>query len=125
MCKSMMYELEELAQDWFTQVRSTVFRSWQIPPIVPDLAPRWMVQMGYAEQQVLNPLYINTGDARAARQFDTLLQKFGDLPFFCINDTCDEAKANDPRLLKIARTLEKLLPDPSSFEWAGSQQMVA
>lgn len=125
MCKSMMYELEELAQDWFTQVRSTVFRSWQIPPIVPDLAPRWMVQMGYAEQQVLNPLYINTGDAKAARQFDTLLQKFGDLPFFCINDTCDEAKANDPRLLKIARTLEKLLPDPSSFEWAGSQQMVA
>ena len=125
MRKSMMYELEQLAQDWFAQVRSTVFRSWQIPPIVPDLAPRWMVQMGYAEQQVLNPLYINTGDAQAARQFEALLQNFGNLPFFCINDTCDEAKTNDPRLLKIAQTLEKLLPDPSSFEWTGNQRMAA
>ena len=46
MRKSVMHELEHLAQDWFAQVRSTVFRSWRIPPIVPDLAPRWMVQVG-------------------------------------------------------------------------------
>lgn len=125
MRKSMMHELEHLAHDWFAQVRSTVFRSWQIPPIVPDLAPRWMVQMGYAEQQVLNPLYINTGDAQAEQQFDTLLQNFENLPFFCINDTCDEAAGDDPRLLRIAQTLEKLLPDRSSFEWSGEQRIAA
>jgi hypothetical protein len=125
MRKSVMHELEDLAQDWFAQVRSTVFRSWRIPPIVPDLAPRWMVQMGYAEQQVLNPLYINTGDDQAAQQFDALEQNFGQLPFFCINDTCDEAQGDDPRLLRIAQTLERLLPNPSSFEWSGKQRMAA
>ena len=125
MRKSLMHELEHLAGDWFAQVRSTVFRSWRIPPIVPDLAPRWMVQMGYAEQRVLNPLCINTGEAQAAVQFETLLNNFGSLPFFCINDTCDEAAGDDPRLLKIAQTLEKLLPHPSSFEWAFDQRRVA
>ena len=116
MRKSLMHELERLAPDWFAQVRSTVFRSWRIPPIVPDLAPRWMVQAGYAEQRVLNPLFISTGEPQAAQQFDTLLTQFGQLPFFCINDTCDEADGNDPRLLRIAHTLQKLLPLPSSFE---------
>ena len=125
MRKSVMHELEHLAQDWFARVRSTVFRSWRIPPIVPDLAPRWMVQVGYAEQQVLNPLHISTGDARAAQQFEQLSQNFGKLPFFCINDTCDEAGDDDPRLLRIAQTLGKLLPDPSSFEQAIERRMAA
>lgn len=125
MRKSVMFELEHLAKEWFAQVRSTVFRSWRIPPIVPDLVPRWMVQVGYAEQQVLNPLYINTADAHAAQQFDSLLKDFGQLPFFCINDTCDEADSQDPRLLRIAQTLQKLLPEPSSFEHADEKQMVA
>jgi hypothetical protein len=125
MRKSVMHELEHLAQDWFAQVRSTVFRSWRIPPIVPDLAPRWMVQEGYAEQQVLNPLYISTGAAQAAQQFDSLLENFGKLPFFCINDTCDEAQDDDPRLLRIAQTLNKLLPEPSSFEYVDEERIAA
>lgn len=125
MRKSVMHELEFLARDWFAQVRSTVFRSWRIPPIVPDLAPRWMVEVGYAEQQVLNPLHISTGDAHAAKQFDWLAQNFGKLPFFCINDTCDEAGDDDPRLLRIAQTLDKLLPEPSSFEQVIDRRMAA
>ena len=120
-----MHELEHLAQDWFAQVRSTVFRSWRIPPIVPDLVPRWMVQVGYAEQRVLNPLSINTGDAQAGQQFDQLEKNFGRLPFFCINDTCDEALDDDPRLLRIAQTLQKLLPRPSAFEHANSDERIA
>ena len=125
MRKSAMHELEHLAPDWFAQVRSTVFRSWRIPPIIPDLAPRWMVQVGYAEQQVLNPLYINTADAQAAQQFDALVANFGKLPFFCINDTCDEADDDDPRLLRIAQTLNKLLPEPSSFEYVDEERIAA
>lgn len=119
MRKSVMFELEQLAPQWFEQVRSTVFRSWRIPPIVSDLAPRWMVHVGYAEQQILNPLTINTCEPQAAQQFDRLLENFGELPFFCINDTCDEADDSDPRLVRIADTLKKLLPAPSSFECAG------
>lgn len=53
---------------------------------------------------------------RAEQQLDALLRKFGKLPFFCVNDTCDEAADDDLRLLRIAHTPEKLLPEPSSFE---------
>lgn len=116
MLKSVMQALEVLAADLFAQVRSTTFRSWRIPAIVPDLVPRWMVQMGYAEQHVLNPLYISSGDQRAEQQLQALVNKFGNLPFFCINDTCDEASPDDLRLLRVGRTLRKLLPEPSSFE---------
>ena len=121
MRKSAMLQLEVLAADWFGQVRSTVFRSWQIPPIVPDLAPRWMVQVGLAEAKVIDSLHIHTGDAGAEEQFARLLLGFGGVPFFCINDTCDEAAATDPRLLRIAQTLQQLLPLPSSFEFDNAQ----
>lgn len=46
-----------------------------------------------------------------------MLASFGNLPFFCVNDTCDEASDDDLRLLRIARTLNQLLPEPSSFEY--------
>ena len=116
MLKSAALELENLAPEWFAKVRSTVFRSWRIPAIVPDLMPRWMVQMGYAEQHTLDPLHISTGEPEAEQQLATLQQQFGQLPFFCINDTCDDADDDDLRLLRIASTLETLLPEPSSFE---------
>ena len=116
MLKSATLALERIAPELFAQVRSTIFRSWRIPAIVPDLVPRWMVHVGHAEQRILNPLHISTGDHGAEQQLGTLLREFGKLPFFCINDTCDEANDDDLRLLRIAHTLEKLLPKPSSFE---------
>ena len=118
MLKSVMVELERIAAELFTQVRSTAFRSWKVPPIVPDFVPRWMVHVGYADQSTLDPLHISTGDERAEEQLTTLMAKFGQLPFFCINDTCDEALEDDVRLTRIAETLQQLLPDPSSFEIA-------
>lgn len=118
MLKSAMVELERIAAELFTQVRSTSFRSWKVPPIVPDLVPRWMVHVGYADQSTLDPLYISTGDEGAEQQLTTLLTEFGQLPFFCINDTCDEATEDDIRLTRIAQTLQLLLPKPSSFELA-------
>ncbi len=116
MLKSAMHELEGMAADLFERVRSTSFRSWRVPPLVPDLVPRWMVQVGYARQRILDPLHISTADRQAGRQLKALLRRFGALPFFCINDTCDEAAPDDPRLLRVAATLQKLLPAPSSFE---------
>lgn len=38
-----------------------------MPPIVPDLVPRWMVHMGHADQSTLYPLYISTGDDLALK----------------------------------------------------------
>ena len=116
MLKSALLELEALAPEMFAQVRTTVFRSWQVPALLPDLVPRWMVYMGYARQQVLDPLHIASGDGAAPRQLAQLQARFGRLPFFCINDTCDEADDDDPRLLRVAATLQRLLPLPSSFE---------
>lgn len=118
MLKSVALELEQLAADWFASLRSTTFRSWRIPAIVPDLLPRWMVQMGYAEQLTLDPLHISTAEPQAEKKLAVLQAQFGALPFFCINDTCDDADDDDPRLLRVAQTLEKLLPEPSSFEMA-------
>lgn len=118
MLKSAMLELETLAQPLFKQVRATTFRSWRVPPIVPDLLPRWMVHVGYAQQRTLNPLHISTGTPKARRQFELLIEKFDHIPFFCINDTNDESPDDDPELLRITKTLGTLLPTPSSFEWA-------
>ncbi len=116
MRKSAVQELEALAPELFQQVRSSAFRSWRSPPILPDLVPRWMVHTGYAEQIIFEPMHISTGDSQAEEQFNTLHSRFGELPFFCLNDTCDEAQDDDPRLLRVTRTLDKLLPLPSSFE---------
>lgn len=116
MLKSAIQELETLAPALFAQLRSTVFRSWRIPALVPDLVPRWMVQMGYAEQRTLDPLHICTCDPQAEEQLVFLADHFGELPFFCINDTCDDALDGDLRLLRINDVLQNLLPLPSSFE---------
>ena len=118
MLKSAMLELEALAPQLFRQVRDTSFRSWRVPPIVPDLLPRWMVHVGYAQQRTLNPLHISTGTPQAPLQFESLVEKFGHIPFFCINDTSDELPDDDPQLQRITSTLHKLLPQTSSFEWA-------
>lgn len=116
MLKSAVQELEALAPALFTQLRSTTFRSWRVPALVPDLVPRWMVQMGYAEQRTLDPLHICACAAQAEQALKSLAEQFGTLPFFCINDTCDDAHDNDRRLLRISDALQALLPLPSSFE---------
>ncbi|MFZ6749557.1 Stealth CR1 domain-containing protein [Undibacterium sp. Ren11W] len=116
MLKSLLYELELAAPELFQQVRQTVFRSWQVPPLMPDLVPRWMLHTGHAAEQTLEPLYISSGANDAEQQFQTLLNEFGSIPFFCINDTSDDALDDAPQLQKIPHTLARLLPHPSSFE---------
>lgn len=118
MLKSALHALEGLAPAMFAGVRATVFRSWQVPALLPDLVPRWMVHQGFARSRMLDLLHIASGDVAAQQQLEELAARFGSLPFFCINDTCDEAEDDDPRLLRVAATLQRLLPLPSSFESA-------
>lgn len=116
MLKSAMQALERQAPELFAQVRATVFRSWRAPALLPDLVPRWMVAQGLARSEVLDPLHIASGDADASVLLAQLRAQFGSLPFFCINDTCDEAEDDDPRLARVAAALQQLLPQPSRFE---------
>lgn len=118
MLKSVLLELEKEAPDLFEQVRQTVFRDWQRPPIVPDLVPRWMLHRGLAYLREIEYRYICSGDIDATKQFEDLSERFGELAFFCINDTSDNAASDDPQLLRIRETLERLLPLPSRFETA-------
>ena len=116
MLVSAMQALERQAPELFAQVRSTVFRSWRAPALLPDLAPRWMVEQGLARSEVFDPLHIASGDQDAPVRLAQLCAQFGSLPFFCINDTCDDAGIDDPRLARVAATLQQLLPQPSRFE---------
>ncbi|MGK5027875.1 Stealth CR1 domain-containing protein [Janthinobacterium sp. RB2R34] len=116
MLVSAMQMLERQASELFAQVRSTVFRSWRAPALLPDLVPRWMVEQGLARSVVLDPLHIASGAPDAPARLAQLCAHFGSLPFFCINDTCDEAQDDDPRLLRVAAMLQQLLPQPSRFE---------
>ena len=43
-------------------------------------------------------------------ELEFLTQKFGKIPFFCINDTCDDADALDKRLQLVREGMETLLP---------------
>ncbi|MDL2355880.1 MAG: stealth family protein [Pseudomonadota bacterium] len=122
MLVSALRQLEREAPELFGQVRSTVFRSWAVPPLLPDLVPRWMVANGRAIVREGASLYLSSGDADAAGQFADLAARFGSLLFFCINDTSDDAADDAPQLLRIGRTLERLLPEPSRFEYVNEDE---
>ena len=53
---------------------------------------------------------------RYSRVAKWMRARFETLPYFCINDTCDDAQPNDARLRRIAHVLSELLPEPSRFE---------
>lgn len=116
MFKSVLQQLESLAHELFDCSRQTTFRTWNAPPIVPDFVPRWLLHQGMAKILPLQYLYISTCDAEAPNQFEQLLEQFGRIPFFCINDTCDDIENNAPSLQCIKTVLEQLLPVASSFE---------
>jgi hypothetical protein len=119
--KSALLALEQAAPALFEQVRSTVFRSWSVPPLVPDLLPRWLLHHGRAALRGGDPLYVCSGDSDAEAQFQALSDGFGRVPFFCVNDTSDDAADDDPQLRRIGAVLDRLLPLPSAFEWTAAQ----
>lgn len=116
MRRGLMVEIEREVPELFAQARSTTFRSWRSPSLLTDFVPRWMVHHGHAQLKVFDSLYISTGGPDAADELEMLATQFGALPFFCLNDTCDEAEPQDPRLVRVRQTLERILPRPSSFE---------
>ena len=114
--KSLLFKIENEAIDLFNKVRSTNFRSWKTPAVLGDFVPRWLEHHGYAKIKKMHTLYIESGSNDIETKLDQLTQEFGEIPFFCINDTCDNAEASDKRLLLVKEKLQKLLPKKSSFE---------
>ena len=114
--KSLLLEIEKEAIDLFNKVRSNNFRSWKTPAVLVDFVPRWLEHHGYAKISSSNSLYIESGSNEIEIELDQLKQKFGKIPFFCINDTCDNADALDKRLQLVSKQMEALLPNKSNFE---------
>ena len=116
MLKSMMWVIERDAPELFERVRSTVFRTWDKPTIISDFVLRWALAHGFAKTRDHSHVYIATGQTLETQSLTRLKQRFGSLDFFCINDTTDDAKDGDPRLVQMHRMLSALLPDASHNE---------
>jgi hypothetical protein len=116
MLKSLLWELEEEAVELFDGVRSTVFRIWDKPTIVSDFVLRWALAHGLARVKNYRHRYVSTGDLNQATELKLLAQQFGSLDFFCVNDTTDDAHADDPRLENVRASLRRMLFKPSEFE---------
>ena len=116
MCKSLLGMLEQIAPDMFARVRSTVFRAWDTPAIVSDFVLRWALAHGYAQLRTYAHQYLRTSDADTTDDLDQLLDRNGQLAFFCINDTTDDALSHDPRFARVRDALQQMFPLPSGFE---------
>ena len=116
MFKSLMWGLEHIAPELFESVRSTSFRRWDRPPIVSDFAMRWSLANGRARIRDYAHAYVSTGASDQGAGMQRVRQNLGDLHFFCINDTLDNAPADDPRLLRAQADLQSLFLHKSRYE---------
>jgi hypothetical protein len=116
MLKSLLFRLEDEAPELFERVRSGVFRTWDNPTLVSDFVLRWALAHGVAKIRDYAHLYVATGDADQAGQLAALVKASGQLDFFCVNDTTDDAHGHDPRLAQVKATLQSLFPQASQFE---------
>ena len=114
--KSLLTKVEEQAKDLFNIIRRDNFRTWLTPGIIGDFVPRWLEQNGYAEIKKTEFLYLESGSIDIENKLESLSKKFSKIPFFCINDTCDDSDALDKRLQLVRKKMETLLPNKSSFE---------
>ena len=116
MRRSMLLALEDIAPELFARVRSTVFRAWDKPTIVSDDVMRWALANGRARMRSYAHVYVATGEARPVSGMERVVRGFGDLHFFCLNDTLDNAPADDPRLLQLKADLQGLFGSASRYE---------
>jgi hypothetical protein len=114
--KSLLFDIEEQATTLYNKIRGKNFRTWRTPGVIGDFVPRWLEYNKYAKIIHSEFLYIESGSNKVEIELDLLKQKFGRIPFFCINDTCDNADESDRRLQSVRKQMKTLLPNKSSFE---------
>jgi hypothetical protein len=116
MLKSMLIALETEAADLFESVRSTVFRAWDKPTIVSDFVLRWALANDRATVRDYSHIYLSTGDIKTIADLESFVAADGQLDFFCINDTTDDADNLDPRLAMVQAALQTMFPKASRYE---------
>ncbi|WP_291012027.1 Stealth CR1 domain-containing protein [Hydrogenophaga sp.] len=116
MLKSLLWRLEDEAPELFERVRSGVFRSWDNPTLVSDFVLRWALAHGLARIRDYAHLYLATGENDPSDPLAALVTANGQLDFFCVNDTTDDAHGHDPRLTQVRAALQRLFPHASPFE---------
>jgi Stealth protein CR2, conserved region 2/Stealth protein CR1, conserved region 1/Stealth protein CR4, conserved region 4 len=116
MLKSMLFALETEAADLFELVRSTIFRAWDKPTIVSDFVLRWALANSRASLRDYSHIYLSTGDIKTAVDLYSFIAADGQLDFFCINDTTDDADNLDPRLAMVQEALQMMFPKASRYE---------
>lgn len=116
MLKSLLFRLEDEAPELFERVRSGVFRTWDNPTLVSDFVLRWALAHGVAKIRDYAHLYLATGDADPSDPLAELVAADGQLDFFCINDTTDDAHGLDPRLTQVQAALQRMFPRAAPFE---------
>jgi hypothetical protein len=116
--KSVLAALEKQLPELYAKSRSTVFRAWDQPSLICDFALRWGMSQDVTRVREYSHLYVSTGAEDASAQLGRLAASWGQVDFFCINDTTDDAPPNDPRLLEARQVLHHMFPRPSSFERA-------
>lgn len=114
--KSLLLDAEADAPELFERVRSTTFRNWASPTLVSDFVLRRALARGTLRMRESAHLHVTTGCDDQAKQLDALIEAAGELAFFCINDTTDDAHGEDPRLAKVRAALQTLFPLASRFE---------
>lgn len=116
MLKSVLTTLEDIAPELFESVRSTVFRNWEHPTLVSDFVLRWSLLYGFAKVKEYKFGLVSTGAPDASEVLQDITRRLGEIDFFCVNDTTDNAVSNDPRLRNTRSALEAMFPTPSAFE---------
>jgi hypothetical protein len=116
MLKSLLFRLEDEAPELFERVRSGVFRTWNNPTLVSDFVLRWALAHGGAKIRDYAHLYLASGESDPSVSLAELVAVNGQLDFFCINDTTDDAHGLDPRLTQVQAALQRLFPHTSPFE---------
>ncbi len=114
--KSLLRELEVKAPSLFAGVRNTQFRVWDKPTIVSDFVLRWALAHGVAKLKEYPHRYVSNGDTDTTLALQSLEVDVGEISFFCINDTTDDAHRHDPRLTQVRMALERMFGVPSKFE---------
>ena len=93
--------------------------------IVSDFVLRRALAHGVAQVRDYRHRYVSTGATDQGEAMGALVAEFGDLDFFCINDTTDDAHPDDPRLKNAQDCLRPILSKPSGFETSPRPSRVA
>jgi hypothetical protein len=61
-------------------------------------------------------IYLSTGEVKTAAELESFIAADGQIDFFCINDTTDNADKLDPRLAMVQAALQTMFPTASRYE---------